>query len=599
LLVRDWFLATGFVLATACAAAPQAGPELRSPVSQGTAPAQQEIPADPRAAYHFMLGYQAELAQETERAIQEYQASLRLDPDSNYLKARLALLLYSAGDLTSALRYADELQVSLVPDPHAYAQVARIYAGAGQVEKAIGLYDRVIQLAPDRSETYFSKAVLLMNLKRFAEAEPVLSQGLKLAPENAVGHYYQGRLFVETKRQAEAIGSFERAIGLNPSFEPPYLALAGIYEAGQQRDKAIDVYKKYLQGANPKNRDIRQQLIRLYLAEKDYTSALVELHHALQDDPADLDARLRMGLVYGEQKDFPKAIDALNQILAVRPGELKIRDYLGYLYEETKEFEKALDAYRTNIRLEPTYFESYLHLGVLHYRLKHFDDAIASLTQATKLTPTQPEAYIVMGLAYLQSERFDLASLSFEEGIRYNPNNADLHFNLATVYDKLNRFDDVVRALQTALRLDPHHAEALNYLGYTYADRGINVEEALALTQQAVALKPNNGYYVDSLGWAFYKLGRLDEALLQIRRAAALVGDDPVIYEHLGEILDGKNMFQEAREAWLHSLELDPANTKLMDRFIERGMGDPNQEERVRQALRRISEQKAAQRVTP
>jgi tetratricopeptide (TPR) repeat protein len=226
---------------------------------------------------------------------------------------------------------------------------------------------------------------------------------------------------------------------------------------------------------------------------------------------------------------------------------------------------------------------------VLHYRLKHFDDAIASLTQATKLTPTQPEAYIVMGLAYLQSERFDLASLSFEEGIRYNPNNADLHFNLATVYDKLNRFDDVVRALQTALRLDPHHAEALNYLGYTYADRGINVEEALALTQQAVALKPNNGYYVDSLGWAFYKLGRLDEALLQIRRAAALVG----------EILDGKNMFQEAREAWLHSLELDPANTKLMDRFIERGMGDPNQEERVRQALRRISEQKAAQRVTP
>ena len=90
--------------------------------------------------------------------------------------------------------------------------------------------------------------------------------------------------------------------------------------------------------------------------------------------------------------------------------------------------------------------------------------------------------------------------------------------------------------METAIKLDPHHADALNYLGYSYADRGIKMDQALLLTKQAVALKPDNGYYVDSLGWAYFKSGMLTEALAELKRAAALVGDDPVIYEHLGDI---------------------------------------------------------------
>jgi Flp pilus assembly protein TadD len=180
----------------------------------------------------------------------------------------------------------------------------------------------------------------------------------------------------------------------------------------------------------------------------------------------------------------------------------------------------------------------------------------------------------------------------FQEGIRHNPKSADLHFNLGTAYDKLNRFDDVVRAMETAIQLDPHHADALNYLGYSYADRGIKIDQAISLTKQAVALKPENGYYVDSLGWAFFKSGLLTEALAELKRAAALVGDDPVIYEHLGDIYAKQQRLSDAREAWLHALELDPSNHKLMDRFREQGMGDPAQEERIQQAKRRVAGQK-------
>ena len=229
---------------------------------------------------------------------------------------------------------------------------------------------------------------------------------------------------------------------------------------------------------------------------------------------------------------------------------------------------------------------------MLHYRLKQFPEANEHLGRAIALNPKQPESHIVQGLAYLQQEQYDKSAEVFLEGIRHNPKNADLHFNLGTAYDKLNRFDDVVQEMETAIKLDPHHADALNYLGYSYAERGIRMDQAVSLTKQAVALKPENGYYVDSLGWAFFKSGQVAEALVELKRAAALVGDDPVIYEHLGDIYATQQRLSDAREAWLHALELDPTNLKLMDRFREQGMGDPAQEERIQQAKRRVAGQK-------
>jgi Flp pilus assembly protein TadD len=247
------------------------------------------------------------------------------------------------------------------------------------------------------------------------------------------------------------------------------------------------------------------------------------------------------------------------------------------------------------VQLEPSYFEGHLHLGLLFYRLKQFPEAITHLTQALAINSKQPEAHIVLGLTYLQKDQFDDAAKALEEGISQNPKSADLHFNLGTVYDKLNRFDDVVRVMETAIKLDPHHADALNYLGYSYAERGVKIDQALSLTRQAVALKPSNGYYVDSLAWALFKSGLLTEALTEMKRAVALAGDDPVLYEHLGDIYAKQRNLSDARESWIHALELDPTNSKLMDRFRELGMGDPTQEERIQQAKRRVSEKIQAQ----
>lgn len=578
----------------ACAAAPHPA-EPAAPTEKRNA----AVSPDASATYHFMLGYQAELAQETEKAIAEYRAALKTDPTSVAVKARLAGIYFGVGDLANAVQYAEEAGEGTGTDVQQLTQMAGILASAGKPDRAVRLLDRAIQREPERGETYFPKGIILLNQKKLSDAEQAVTQGLKYAPDSPIGHYYLGRIAVEAQKFDQAAVSFDRAIAANPAFEPAYMAQASLYESRQEKDKAIAVLQQYLQRINPHNKDVRQHLIQLYIAAKDYAGGMAELAKMLEEDPGDLDAQLRMALIYGEKKEYAKAIEQLNGILKARPAELKVRDYLAYLYEETKEFPNAIEAYQYNIQLDPSHAESHLHLGVLQYRLKAFSEAIAHLGEATRLNPKQPEPYIVQGLAYLQTDQFEKASQTLEEGIRYNPKNADLHFNLGTAYDKLNRFDDVVHAMETALSFDPHHADALNYLGYSYAERGIKIEQAISLTKRAVALKPENGYYVDSLGWAFYKSGLLGEALAEIKRAVTLAGDDPVIYEHLGEIYWKQQQISEAREAWLRSISLDPKNTKLIERFKAEGMGDPLQDDRVQQAMRRVSERIAPAPMTP
>jgi len=581
-------------LMAACVGAPQT-PEIQAVPHTVKTPAPSPPPPDAAASYHFMLGYQAELAQDMDRAIREYQAALKTDPASQSVKARLASLYFSLGDMPNALLYAEQVAEGATQDGQLLTQMAGILASAGQGERAVKLLDRAIAADPTSGDPYFTKGLLLLNLKRQSEAEQVIRAGLAKAPDSAVGHYHLGRLLLDAGKGEEAAASFERAIAVNASFEPAYHALASIYESRQTYDRAVAILRKYLQTVNPRNRAIRHQLVRVYMAAKDYQGARRELNELLEEDPSDLDAQLRLALLYGEEKEYAKAIDILNQVLKARPTELKIRDYLGFLYEESKDTKKAIETYTFNIQLEPSYFEGQLHLGLLYYRLKQYPEAITHLTQARRINPKQPETHIVLGLTYLQKEQFDDAARVLEEGINQNPKNADLYFNLGTVYDKLNRFDDVERVMETAIKLDPHHADALNYLGYSYAERGVKIDQALSLTKRAVTLKPSNGYYIDSLAWALFKSGMFTEALTEMKRAVALAGDDPVLYEHLGDIYAKQRNLTEAREAWLRSLELDPSNNKLMDRFRELGMGDPAQEERIQQAKQRVSEKIQAQ----
>ena len=255
------------LLMAACAGVPRT-PEAHALPQDVKVPVVSQRLPDTAASYHFMLGYQAELAQDMDRAIQEYQTALKTDPTSQSVKARLAGLYFSLGDMPNAVRYADQAAEGPGQDGQLLTQMAGILASAGQGERALKLLDRAIEIDPTSGDPYFTKGLLLLNLKRQPEAEQAIRAGLARAPESAVGHYHLGRMLLDAGKGEEAAASLERAIAVNASFEPAYLALASIYESRQDQDRAVAVLRKYLQTVNPRNRDVRHQLVRLYVAAK-------------------------------------------------------------------------------------------------------------------------------------------------------------------------------------------------------------------------------------------------------------------------------------------------------------------------------------------
>ncbi len=555
------------LLVVSCAAVPES--------ERGTVIDPESVPLPSPAYYHFLQGYLAELANDVPKAVSEYRAALQFDPDSAFLRVRLAALEFLSGNMQRAMAMLDQVESAQVRDAPVLVEMARIYAGGGQFDRALGFYDEAIRLNPERGETYFDKGVLLLNLKRPGEAETVLAQGLDHAPESHFGYFYRGKALEAQGKRTEAKEAYRQTIKRAERFEPAYQALLKLYEFDGNLEEGIRLYEQFVASATPRDETFRKDFVRFLMKQQDYERALGILEQMIVDQPQDVKVQIQRALVYVEMEEPRRAVTELEGILQAHPSELRVRDYLGWLYEQIDDVEGALDAYRTNIDLDATFYDSHIHLGILLYQLTRYDEAVQHLTRAAGLKPSNPETHLLLGLSYLQADQFERASSAFEKGLEYHPNDENLRFNLGAAYDKLDRFPDVVREMEAVLALNPDHTDALNYLGYSYADRGIKGEEAVELTRRAVALKPDNGAYVDSLGWALFKVGRVAEALREIQRAAELVQDDPVIFEHLGEIYLIQDHQDAAKAAWTRALELDPHNEKLIERFRAVGFGTP------------------------
>ena len=160
----------------ACAASPQPKTTLPPPATAVPSP-----PAAPEsdATYHFMMGHQAELAQDLDAALKEYHTALKADPKSREVKSRLAALYFALGDVTQAVQYADEVGEGTGQEPQMLTHMAGILASAGKPERALELLDKAIESDPERGESYFPKGLILLNQKRIAEAEQVVKKGLQ------------------------------------------------------------------------------------------------------------------------------------------------------------------------------------------------------------------------------------------------------------------------------------------------------------------------------------------------------------------------------------------------------------------------------------
>jgi tetratricopeptide (TPR) repeat protein len=179
------------------------------------------------------------------------------------------------------------------------------------------------------------------------------------------------------------------------------------------------------------------------------------------------------------------------------------------------------------------------------------------------LEPKRPELFLYLGSAYFRDKQYDRAAEILQEGLIIDDKSKDLHFQLGVVLEKQQRFKEAVGAFRRVIALDPKHAEAYNYVGYMYAERGENLDEAVALISKALDLEPDNGYFIDSLGC-------YPEALRELERAVQKAKEpDPVIFDHLGDAYVKAGRHEDALAAWERSLQLDPTSAGIKKKVDE------------------------------
>jgi tetratricopeptide (TPR) repeat protein len=164
--------------------------------------------------------------------------------------------------------------------------------------------------------------------------------------------------------------------------------------------------------------------------------------------------------------------------------------------------------------------------------------------------PDKPEAYVALAQIYLDTRRGGDAVKTLQDAQQKFPADTTIPFELGAVLDKQKRFADAESAFRQVLSKDPEHAPALNYLGYMLAERGERLDESVDFLKKALEIEPDNGSYLDSLGWAYYKADKLDLAVTNLERAAEQLQTNSVIQDHYGDVLFKLSRFDDAIAAW-------------------------------------------------
>jgi tetratricopeptide (TPR) repeat protein len=270
--------------------------------------------------------------------------------------------------------------------------------------------------------------------------------------------------------------------------------------------------------------------------------------------------------IYERLGELDKAIVQYRQALRFDYTNPAIHLGLGSAYLKKDNTAQAIEELNLAVKFNPDAVEPHAILALLYFSQSKLSEAgkeyESALQKAVVLEPQNSVIYKSLGFVYLQKRDFVSAEHAYKTVASLNPADAEAHFYLATIYDERKEFAAVEQELKTAIQLKEDYAEALNYLGYWYTERNENLAQAHELLKKAVSLDPENGAYLDSLGWLYFKQGKFAQSIELLEKAAVKL-EDSVIYHHLGDAYVKARNSQKAKEFFLKALTIEPGNEEI------------------------------------
>jgi tetratricopeptide (TPR) repeat protein len=545
---RSWgaVLAVAGVLLAGCGKLPARKappPAASAPQTGGEPSAETAEDKLAKAHAHYAAGVVHEVDEDLDAALEEYKLAALEDPDDESLVLEVSRRLMQNKDNDQALEVVTRAASRPTASGEIFARLALLYSELGKTDQAIAADRDAIRKSPDLFGPYQNLFFNYLQSKQTAEAVKALDEASRrpnTSAEFLVGVaelYSSAALQMPSEKasaQAKALALLNRAVQLHPATPQVCLRLADTFSALGETAQAARLYLDLLQQLAdlPLLRDrIHAKLADIYVRAKDPKQAAEQLEAIIRDDPTNPQANYYLGSVLFDEKKLAEAAEYFSKAILFKPDmEEAYFDLAQAQLAEDKPSEALATLEKARQKFSQSFILEYF-TAVAFTRQKAYTQALEHFTAAEVVAQaTNPK---------LLNETF--------------------YFQFGAANERKGDYTQAEKYFQKCLQLQPGFAEALNYLGYMWAEHGLNLDKARGLIEQAVKIEPKNAAYLDSLAWVLYKLNQPKAALPYALQAAQLSDQpDATIYDHIGDIYAGLKQLDDARAAWRKSVALEP-----------------------------------------
>ena len=520
----------------------------------------------------------------------------------NYLAA---LIAGDDRDTTAAATYFRE---ALRADPHNPDLIERAFAAAlanGNMPDAFELADRLLIRDPNNSLARLTEACRAFADGQYPVARAQLAGGGAGKAHDLTTTLLTAWTFAGAGDLRHALDTLDKINDASVTVFRDYHAgliaellgntteatkrLKAAYDAEKNTLRLADAYARELarHGDAKTAKDIYEDIQRVVPHHPLVDNALADIAAGKTLDPIVRDAKdggaevlYGLGAAGSRQGDELAALIYLRLALLLKPDHALATVTVADLYLQLKQNQSAIEAYEKVPHDSPMRTGADIQAGLALDGMGRSNDAIKRLEDLVAAHPSDVDALTALGSLQRAAKQFDVAAETYAKAVALlNPperSNWTLFYFRGICYERSKQWPKAEADFKKALELFPDQPLVLNYLGYSWVDQGVNLDEAFKMLQRAVDLRPSDGYIVDSLGWAYFKLGHYDQAVTLLEKAIELKPADPVVNDHLGDAYWRVGRKLDAHFQWNHSRDMSPEPDDLprILKKIESGMPD-------------------------
>ncbi|MGI6655664.1 MAG: tetratricopeptide repeat protein [Desulfobulbus sp.] len=536
----------------------------------------EEYDARSCAYFHFLWARRSELLLRFDEALEFYQRALDCDESAEYISEKIPLLQIRLGRFAEAANWLRDYLVTRPNNTGMRLLYAKVLLRQENSAEAMRQYQIVSDSNPDDPAIMLLLAEMYLDANLVDKAEPLVQMVLSRDERSYPGHMLMARIDRAQDRIDEAIAQYGLALEQNWSTEVA-MELAEVFTRAERYDEAIRTYRTILE-KDEADETARVGLVHVYLLKEDEAAALNELQRlkSFVNDPARVD--LTIARIHARQQRYRQAIRMVERLL--REEELSEgRYFLALLYAEENRYDQALEQLRRIPHGAPEFADAVL----LRARLLHAEKKVGSARRLLEQEVREPltrnaDMFLLLAALYQEQGQGQQTRQILREGIVLFPEHVGLLYEYGLLQDEDGDLAGALATMERILVFDPENALALNFVGYTWADQNIKLDQAQEYLLKAVALQPENGYIRDSLGWLYYRRGKLEEAIREVEKAVSLLQEDGAVLEHLGDIYVAAKRPADALDAYQRALRQaadGPESKRLRDKIRSLTIKEP------------------------